>query len=443
MRSRTFSLKNTVFRRAWHLFGIDFGYIANLAPSRACRSASPRSSPVQPVTPSARLLVACAAGAPLEPFAAEAIDWPEFLALAERHGMRPIAHRALEASALPVPGAVARALWVASVERERCNRVLSLELVRVASALEGGGVPCIPFKGPALSLVAYGDASVREFGDLDILVRPRDVPAARRILGALGYRSEYAIPGHAERALLAAHKHYDVVLRGAAGNVVELHWKTDPDFPVEQDDAGWWSTRPRLDFGAAALRAFEPSELMLVLLLHAAKHHWTSLQWLADVAALARREPIDWAWIAERSAALHCRRRVALGVWLMRGVLNASVPGIEGDYPPGIAALAADMYREAFEPEREPPAWELLARNFALYDRKRDGLRQGLEAVFSPTFADWMRWRLPGALSFLYFPLRLARLTGKYALAALRRPRPRSRIGATLRTPQPPPHSRG
>ncbi|HST00830.1 MAG TPA: nucleotidyltransferase family protein, partial [Usitatibacter sp.] len=333
---------------------------------------------------------------------------------------------------IPLPPPVSRSLWTASVERERVNRILADELARVARGLGDHGVACIPFKGPTLSVLAHGDVAVRELGDLDVLVRRRDMPAARRALEALGYRMEYEIPEHAERALLDAHKHYDIVLRGTAGNLVELHWRTDADFPVERDDDEWWATP-----------AFSSSELMLVLLLHGSKHHWSSLQWLADVAALARREAIDWSGVLRRADELHCRRRVALGVRLMRDLLGVAVSEAACAAPARVAALATTLSREAFETQRELPAGIILARNFLLYDRLRDAMRNAIDAVFAPTFADWTRWRLPAALSFLYFPLRLARLCGKHAMAALRSLRPRSRIGATLRTPPPQPHSKG
>jgi hypothetical protein len=383
------------------------------------------------MTRAGRLLVACASGcAPSADL--EGLDWAEFLELAERHSLRPLAHRVLDRARIPLPPLVGRSLWTASVERERLNRILAQELLRLTHALAERGVACIPFKGPTLSLLAHGDVAVREFGDLDILVRRRDMPSARRALQALGYRMEYEIPEHAERALLDAHKHYDIVLRGTAGNLVELHWKTDADFPVERDDDEWW-----------AAPAFSSSELMLVLLLHGSKHHWASLQWLADVAAFARREAIDWPWLLRRADELHCRRRVALGGRLMRDLLGVDVPEAACAAPARVAELAARLSREAFEAEREMPAGSLLARNFILYDRRRDAIRNAIDAVFAPTFADWMRWRLPAALSFLYFPLRLARLCAKHARSELTSLRPRSRTGATLRTPPPQPHSKG
>lgn len=392
------------------------------------------------MTPAARLLVACAAGR--KP-STEGVDWPEFLELSARHGMRALAHRALDHGGAPVPAEAARSLWLASVERQRCNAILSLELARVAWALEANGIACIPFKGPTLSLAAYGDTGLREFGDLDVLVHSCDVEAAQHTLGALGYRPEYPIPDHAQRALVHAHKHYDIVLRGAAGNLVELHWRTDADFPVEQPHDSWWESRPRVMLAGHAMRSFTASELMLVLLIHGSKHHWASLHWLADIAALNEREPIDWTWIRERAGQLHCLRRAALGTRLARDLLGAGIAPMPCEDDPRIARLATRLAAEIFAPEAEAGASTLLARNLTLFDTLHGQVRHVIDSVFAPTFADWTRWRLPAALAFLYFPLRLARLSGKYALLAIRGLRPRSRIGATLRTPPPRPHSRG
>ena len=40
----------------------------------------------------------------------------------------------------------------------------------------------VPVKGPVLASTAYGDIAMREFVDLDILVRPSDVASAMTIL---------------------------------------------------------------------------------------------------------------------------------------------------------------------------------------------------------------------------------------------------------------------
>ncbi|MEK7856765.1 MAG: nucleotidyltransferase family protein, partial [Acidobacteriota bacterium] len=45
----------------------------------------------------------------------------------------------------------------------------------------------LPFKGPLLALQAYGDISMRRFGDLDVLVKPKHFKAAVDLLSANGF----------------------------------------------------------------------------------------------------------------------------------------------------------------------------------------------------------------------------------------------------------------
>lgn len=54
-----------------------------------------------------------------------------------------------------------------------------------------GGIPVIVLKGPATGLTAYGDPSLRAFGDIDLLVSKPDLIRARDFLFATGYERDY------------------------------------------------------------------------------------------------------------------------------------------------------------------------------------------------------------------------------------------------------------
>src|SRR5205085_1153465 len=49
-------------------------------------------------------------------------------------------------------------------------------------------IQAIPFKGPTLAATAYGDLSLRQAGDLDLLVHRSDIVRAADLLEALGHR---------------------------------------------------------------------------------------------------------------------------------------------------------------------------------------------------------------------------------------------------------------
>jgi len=52
-------------------------------------------------------------------------------------------------------------------------------------------VPVVSFKGPILAEAVYDDLSLREFCDLDLLIRVQDLAKAEDILLACGYTAQF------------------------------------------------------------------------------------------------------------------------------------------------------------------------------------------------------------------------------------------------------------
>lgn len=405
-----------------------------------------------PLTPEAGLLLQCARVAlpadVRERIAREArgpIDWARFLAIATNHGLMPLAYEHLDAAAADaLPKPVLVDLWQWRERTARRNAAMAAELVAILADLEAAGIDAIPYKGPALAQSLYGDVGLRQFGDLDILLKLADVPRAKACLVARGYAPLYALAPAVEEAFLRspAQYHLSLVHEGRA-IMVELHWKTDPDTAVEPiDDPAWWKQLRRATLAGREVLAFSPTELLLILLVHGSKHRWSSLGWLVDVSELMRREgEVDWPWIETRAAGLRCERRVGLGLRLAQRWLDAPVPEalrrlteipavVESCDAIERAGVGADAANEG--------AGAMLHANLRLYDSASQRFAHLVNTIVSPSLVEWSRWPLPRPLFFLYPPLRLARLAWKH-LAALR-PSPEIPAAATPRTPPPPPH---
>jgi len=71
------------------------------------------------------------------------------------------------------------------------NRHLTAELVRLTGLLKAAGIAAVAFKGPVLAAMAYGSIDMRQFVDLDILVRQTDLPRIAEILSAERYTSPH------------------------------------------------------------------------------------------------------------------------------------------------------------------------------------------------------------------------------------------------------------
>lgn len=356
-------------------------------------------------------------------------DWAYLLDLASRHGLRPLLYRHLNAvAAATLPKAVFAGMWGWYESNSRRNQAMAAELLRILALLDANGIPALPYKGPALAASIYGDTALREFNDLDLLLRQQDVLPARALLRALGYQPKYALKPAVEAAFLRSTGQYHLVLlHDRSAVMLELHWATDPDYPVEAiGDQQWWARPGAAMLGGEEVRCFAPDELLLVLCLHGSRHHWASLGWLVDVAELLRQHPrIDWDWIMRAAQGLSCERRLALSLHLAHRLLDAPLPAqIRGLIAADANSLrlAADMAAALFDPEfREMNAFARLALNLRLYQRRRQQLRHCVHNLLAPSLVEWSQWPLPRPLFFLYVPMRLLRLAKKYGSMMLAR----------------------
>ena len=352
------------------------------------------------------------------------LDWAYLINLASGHGLLPLLYRHLDAlAATALPRDIIAALWAHYEGNARRNRAMADELLFVLRTLDAHGIPAIAFKGPALAAAVYGDLALREFGDLDILLRLKDVLPAGRLLQEHGYVLEYDLKPDVEAAFLRSRLNYHLVLMHAHRPVtLELHWKTDTDFPVEPvADDQWWAKLESADLDGEKIRCFNSEELLLILCLHGSKHGWCSLGWLVDVAELIRQHPdLDWDWIMDRSAQLRCERRLAVGLHLVSQLLDAPLPEKIGKEPKGAVSarkLADRILGMLFNPESR--GWYSMGSIFLRLSLVEERpWRQCLllkDAIFAPTLIEWSRWPLPRPLFFLYLPLRILRLIAKYA----------------------------
>lgn len=352
-------------------------------------------------------------------------DWDRFMAVADRNGMAPLVSHALDPGCRDlVPAASRDILGDYFRANELRSRVFTGELLRVLDALQAKGIEAVPFKGPLLAITDYGHQALREFVDLDVIVRGTDVPGARELLGKLGYRRvmEARGPRH-ERAYLQAGNADEWV--SADGLVcLDLHWRLSPQrlpFRLEPE-----LFRPLLEtvlLESRPVRTLSAEVLLVYLCMHGTKDRWRRLIWLCDVDRVLRRQGSpDWEVVLSLAARAHCRRAVALGLLLARRLLEAPVPDPPptAAFEPGLARLARRIERAIAEGEPPPSflhAWlDIRGEHLSSLDGFGDRLRYLLHTLLTPNAWDWARFQLPDALYSLYYllrPIRLAARGGK------------------------------
>ncbi|MFW6041801.1 MAG: nucleotidyltransferase family protein, partial [Guyparkeria sp.] len=85
---------------------------------------------------------------------------------------------------------------VVDLDMQAMAGVLTLEatLLRVADLLDEAGVPFRVLKGLAVVHLDYPDPALREFGDLDLLIRPADLDRTIALLAQHGYARRFPEP---------------------------------------------------------------------------------------------------------------------------------------------------------------------------------------------------------------------------------------------------------
>jgi len=353
------------------------------------------------------------------------LDWPHVLSLANLHGLVPLLHfhiNALDPNALRRPGPAE--LAAVSFKITRRNLYLTAELVRLLDAFEAEAIPAMPFKGPSLAVLIYGNLALRRFSDLDIAVLQADVSRVFELLTSRGYQTRFELAG----ARGKAHREFQYACNFVSENgdvTIDLHWGfAKKYFVAGLDPETLWGHAERVSIQDKTVTTFAPEILLLILCLHGAKHGpvpWPRINWITDVAELVRRPEMDWTRIQERARRLGSLRTLYLGLELAGQLLAAPLPEeirrrMRSD---PVAASLATTIRDRILTESDDIPSPLARFRFDLEvrERPRDKLQYSVRRFTMPGPRDWQAVKLPTALALLYLPLRIVRLLAKYVMS--------------------------
>jgi Uncharacterised nucleotidyltransferase len=359
------------------------------------------------------------------------IDWNYVVSEAQRHAVLPLMNQNFQAH-FPemVPKPLLSFLNEAARHCQRRNLAFTGELLRLLTLFEKLEIAAIPFKGPSLAIMAYGNISLRMFADLDILIKEKDLDQARDALLADGYIPKFALTPKQERnyqksecALQLAHP--------GRGTVVELHWLlTERYLSINLPIAEFWERSSSARIGQRTIRALAPEDLFLYLCVHGGKHQWERLEWLCGVAEVAVANPdMDCHAIAARARAWGIERMLNLALLLAHNLLAMPLPealraGAEGDF--AAARLAEQTAAALFSAEPRSVDHSVNRGDLYLYllrmrERLPDKIRiLAYSAVRVPHPSSHEFVRLPSQLAPLYYFLRPARLLGATLWAGFR-----------------------
>ncbi len=201
----------------------------------------------------------------------------------------------------------------------------------VATAFNANGVEFIALKGIYLSEWLYGDVGLRQFSDIDLLVKPQDAEKALSVLRSLGYKSFDGIESEeigGQKDLM----HYKPRILNDVSVEIHInvqHSKESYLMPIEE----LWANAVKTKIDGIDARVLSFYDQFIHLCVHLDKHvkmghvQFTSFADITNIISVYENE-FDWQQLLEKSRRYNCEAIVFKYVVLVHKYFNAPIPTV-------------------------------------------------------------------------------------------------------------------
>jgi len=361
----------------------------------------------------------------LEPLL-ERVDFERLLSLAYHHAVIPLLYQQLkQLSSNAVPAEVldrTRRHYERNGER---NRILADELVRLLKLFKSQGIPTIPYKGVEMAHMVYGDIALRQFNDIDFLIRSKDLPRVCELLYEEGYESSHQqMAPRFRKRHEQEEKEYQFMRWSIPGHggpiphqqspndpnnsalIVEPHWRITPRRRACRIDYDrLWERTRHVEFLGEQILVLAPEDLILAMCMCG---KWGQLRAVCDLAQLVKTfSAMDWENCVESACRTGVERIFLVVIVLSNELLSAPVPGqlLERTASDStVQEIAKKLRYDLFHDptSKTTPHWQFARFQMQLRERLRDKILYCILTVTSPREVHFKRIPLPLGLVFLY-----------------------------------------
>jgi hypothetical protein len=350
------------------------------------------------------------------------LDWSLYLRIATQHGVLPLCcQRLMTLAEYQIPPEETTH-WKAALQANTQNNFrLAWKLVECVELLEKNGIECIILKGPVFALQAYGDLTLRQYSDLDILIHQIDFTKTYDLLVKSGYTPTLKFDKKQIKFKVRSDNHFSFTRQG---DVFEVHWKIvggGPPNPLPPEPI--WEELSFVQVFDKDISCLSPNNTILFTCIHGAKHGWNQLKWIVDLAYLCQSFSEDaWTVILDIAKGKGIFRQVCLGLLLAEDLLGAVLPTrihelIILDHHAQL--LASQVKVNFFDNSSKPSHFDGYKFYMNTREQWQDRLLYIINLIFLPQSIDWLTISLPENLYFLYFLFRPIRLLYSYGRATI------------------------
>ena len=310
------------------------------------------------------------------------------------------------------------------------NLFLSKKLCQILQLFEKNNIKVIPFKGAVLAASAYKDLTLKEFCDIDLIIKQEDFSRVKEILTNQGYqpRSQQQLWGQ--------------VFTNKDDSIhIDIHWQLAPScFPYQVDFEQLWQRCETVSILNQQVTNLSTEDSLLILCLQIVKdahYRQEKLKQVYDIAQLINNQKLDWKVVIQRAKDLGSERLLLFGLAIASRLLQVEIPEelqqkIENDLI--VKLYLNQVVKQLFSQSNKQRnvfgifeqgfmqglygfvlrALMLLERSKFLGEHNRYLMGHLFNYIFKPNSNDLEYVSLPQFLYILYYLIRPIRLGSKF-----------------------------
>jgi Uncharacterised nucleotidyltransferase len=286
-------------------------------------------------------------------------EWMTVLDLADRENILPWTSSRLRAQIAPHPSPL-------SIRLDRIQRnarfsafLWNATLKSTLEEFHRQSIPVVSLKGPWLMQRLSGDASLKLYSDLDLLVRRNDIARAEELLAAIGFRpkrrrDDYHRPWLRDNLRL------------------ELHHDAENPLAFDFDIEAAWRRAVPAQFERVPAWLLAPSDELLFLCLHGARHRFERLSHVLDlVLAFRHFGPRAVDSLRSNSASTRVLALGALMASRLDLTISPNAPALSAADYKNIDELADGLWQERMREPSPIVDWRLQHQFYLSLERRR------------------------------------------------------------------------
>jgi len=338
-----------------------------------------------------------------------------FISLARKHGILPIVYKNLQKISKDTTNKQLLTKLQSNYKSiAKKNILMSAELLKIAKLLNQENIPYLAFKGPTLAQLAYDDITMRQFGDLDILVHHDNWQDGCIVLEKNGYKDLLNLKTQQKNVWNKKAKEINLFNEKKSIYIDLQRYIFDDDYPLKFN-YNLFGDKWNIEIQKNTISTFSKETLLIYLTIHGSKHLFERIGWIKDIDMLIRNQQIDWVLVDNQLKTIKdFKRMFLLGIYLSYIYYQTPIPK---DYIEMFHANKWLSNLETFILSNWQYKKNFIYHTYAslkLFPSISKKVSYISKVALKPSKNEYRLIQFPNGMHFLYYPLRVFSLIKKY-----------------------------